>query len=295
MKNELVSVVTATYNMGNFIEETLDSILAQEYENIESIVVDDGSTDNTSEVLAKYRDDPRVKVIRQANAGQTVAKNHGIKSAQGEFIAFCDADDTWRKDKLSKQIPLFKKDLDIAVVYSHVNRVNEKGDSLNFHELKRHNGWITAPLLLDNFIPFVTTVVRSRVLEEFEGFDESLTMSIDYDLWLRISTKYKFEYVPEQLANYRIWPGQMSKRTGERLENFFKLLDRFFEKYPGLVNERDKKKAWAHTHVTRGMWHAANGKKSAAVADYLSATKLDFFDLRLWRAWAALAIGRKIQ
>ncbi len=295
MEKGLVSVITATYNMGSFIGETLESILAQKYSNLESIVVDDGSTDDTEKVLARFESDPRVTIIRQDNAGQTVAKNNGIRVARGEFVAFCDADDTWREDKLEKQVPIFSTDPNIGVVYSNLKRVDENGRPLLIPELKRHNGFITAELLLDNFIPFVTTVVRSQVIKEFKGFDESLTMSIDYDLWLRISTKYKFKFVPEQLANYRIWPGQMSKRTGERLDNFFTLMKRFFDTYPDCVDKKSWDKAWAHTHVTRGMWHAGEGRKTLALDDYSAAMKLDFFSFRLWRAIVALAIDRRVQ
>jgi len=112
-------VVTAAYNMGGYIKETLDSVLGQDYPHVESIVVDDGSTDDTARVLEEYAGDPRVRVVRQRNAGQTVAKNRGLAEARGEFIAFCDADDTWRRDKLSLQLPRFA-DPRVAVVYSDI-------------------------------------------------------------------------------------------------------------------------------------------------------------------------------
>jgi glycosyltransferase involved in cell wall biosynthesis len=281
IEKKLVSVVTATYNMASYIAETLDSILAQDYPNIESIIVDDGSTDNTLEVLQPYLQDPRVRVIRQHNAGQTVAKNRGIAEAKGAFVAFCDADDTWHQSKLTQQIPAFS-DPQVGVVFSDINCINDKGKAIVCSHMKRVGGHITARLMIDNFVPFPTSVVRTKVLDEMNGFDESLTMSIDYDLWLRISVNYRFAYIQEPLANYRIWEGQMSNKTGERLENFFKLLERFLAMYPKVVTQSEINKAWAHFLVTRGNWHSSEGRTREALSDYCQSMRLHFFDKRLW-------------
>jgi glycosyltransferase involved in cell wall biosynthesis len=288
----MVSVVTATYNMGGFIAETLDSILGQDYQSVESIVIDDGSTDNTMEILAPYVSSGRVRVVRQENSGQTVAKNRGIAESRGEFIAFCDADDTWRHDKLSKQVAAFDLNPEIAVVFCDVNYIDGSSDPVEHPIMKRVGGRITAELMVDNFIPFPTSIVRAKVLEEVNGFDENLSMSIDYDLWLRISVNYLMHYIPEPLANYRIWEGQMSKRTGERLENFFQLLERFLENNPDCVTPAEKDRAWAHTYVTRGLWHARKGRKMEALKDYRRAMGHRFFDPRLWLCVADLANKR---
>lgn len=289
VESGLVSVVTAAYNMGRYIEETLDSILTQDYPQIESIVVDDGSTDDTAEVLRRYANDPRVRVVRQANAGQTVAKNRGIAEARGEFIAFCDADDTWRRDKLKLQIPRFA-DPRVAVVYGDIECVDGAGRVLPYHDIRHFEGRITAQMLMDNFVAFPTAVVRSTVLRGLGGFDESLSMSIDYDLWLRISVDHEFAFVPERIANYRIWEGQMSKRTGERLDNFFRLLDRFLAGNPGVVSKRDIDRAYAHAFVTRGYWSAGEGRRADAWRDYRSALLRDPLTPRLWRCVAALGL-----
>ncbi len=288
----LVSIVTATYNMADYIAETLDSILAQDYPHLESIVIDDGSTDNTTEVLAPYVATGRVRVIKQENAGQTVAKNRGIAEARGEFIAFCDADDTWRPDKLTKQVAAFATDPNIGMVFSDINFMDGNGDPYDMPHMKRVGGKITAELLVDNFIPFPTSIVRARVLEEVNGFDEDLTMSIDYDLWLRISLNYLMHYIPEPLANYRIWEGQMSNKMGERLDNFFKLLERFLKDNPGCVTQEEIDAAWGHTLVTRGQWHSEEGRKAEALRDYGRAMQHKILDERLWRRIGSLILNR---
>jgi glycosyltransferase involved in cell wall biosynthesis len=285
----LVSVVTATYNMGHYIAETVDAVLSQSYPYVESIIIDDGSTDDTMRVLEKYAHDPRVHVVQQKNAGQTVAKNRGIAEARGEFIAFCDADDVWDPRKLSQQVPEFSRGDDVAVVFSEIDCIDGDGNPCAASRMRRYEGHVTAQLLIDNFIPFPSAVVRGDVLRAMEGFDESLSMSIDYDLWLRISTRYRFVYVPEVLAHYRIWPGQMSHRTGERLDNFFRLLDRFLADNPGAASLRDINRAYGHVHVTRGDWHASEGRVAQAWADYKVALLRDPVSLRAWKRLIRLA------
>jgi glycosyltransferase involved in cell wall biosynthesis len=284
-------VVTAAYNMGGYIAETLDSVLGQDYPQVESIVVDDGSTDDTANVLEGYVDNPRVTVVRQSNAGQTAAKNRGIREARGEFIAFCDADDTWRMDKLSRQLPRFA-DSAVAVVYSDIECVDGQGQALPYYDILHHEGRVTAPLLIDNFIPFPTVVVRAAVLRAAGGFDESLTMSIDYDLWLRISVNHLFAFVPERLANYRVWEGQMSKKTGERLDNFMRLLDRFLSNNPRAATRREIDRAYAHVYVTRGYWHAKEGRRAEAWRDYQAALRRDPLALRMWKRIVSLGLDR---
>jgi glycosyltransferase involved in cell wall biosynthesis len=288
----LVSVVTATYNMGRYIAQTLESVLGQDYPQVESIVVDDGSTDDTAAVLARFAGDPRLRVVRQANAGQTVAKNRGIAEARGEFIAFCDADDTWEPHKLSRQIPRFRADDRVAVVFSEIDNIDDQGRPLAGPRLSRFEGRVTAQLLIDNFIPFPSVVVRADALRAAGGFDESLTMSIDYDLWLRISTRFRFACVPEVLAHYRLWPGQMSHKTGERLDNFERLFERFLAAHPGVVTRREIDRARAHFLVTRGYWHAAEGRRHEARRDYRRAFLRDPLDRRLWLCVAAHVTGR---
>jgi len=279
----LVSVITATYNMGKYLPETIDAILAQDYPALDLVVVDDGSTDDTPEVLARYAGDDRVTVITQENQGQTVAKNRGITAARGEIVGFCDADDVWLPGKLSRQVPCFAANDRIGVVYGNMIYVDGEGEPLPIAGLQGHSGRITEQLLIDNFVAFPTVMVRKSILEEMGGFDESLTMSIDYDLWLRISVKYHFLHLDEPLANYRIWEGQMSHKTGERLDNFFRLLDRFLAENPRAASPAAVRRGYAHAHVTRGHWHGTEGRKGQALRDFGRAFAQRPHDARMWR------------
>ncbi|HPP08870.1 MAG TPA: glycosyltransferase family A protein, partial [bacterium] len=118
-----VSVIVPVYNAERFIGETLRSVLCQTYKDIEVIVVDDGSTDHSVEVIKKYND-PRIMLIRQQNRGVSAARNTGIKSSNGKFIALLDHDDLWLAEKIEKQMILFEKNPDVALVYSDISYID---------------------------------------------------------------------------------------------------------------------------------------------------------------------------
>lgn len=223
-----VSIVMAAYNAGAYIEQAIASIIAQTYSNFEILVINDGSTDNTDTVVEKFHSDSRVKYIRQANAGQTAAKNKGIKESQGTFIAFCDADDFWHPEKLAKQLLKFD-DERVGVVYSDIQSVNSSGEHIKTNEvLTGKEGNLLNDLLFYNFIPFGTAIIRSSCLAQNGGFNEQYRMGIDWDLWLRISVNWHFAFVPEKLYFYREWEGQMSRNYNGRYVGAQTILKNFY-------------------------------------------------------------------
>jgi glycosyltransferase involved in cell wall biosynthesis len=287
-----VSVVTATYNMGHYVVQAVESVLSQDYPDLEIIVVDDGSDDDTQDRLARFADDPRVTVLHQENRGQTVAKNRGLAAATGEYIGFCDADNMWRPGKLTRQVQVLKSDPTVGVVYGDIALIDEDGRPKPGPRTPRYGGRITAKLLVDNFVTFNTTLVPRRVIDAVGGFDEDLRMAIDYDLWLRISLDHEFVYLDEPLVDYRIWGGQMSHRTGERMDNFFRLLTKFLAANPHAVTAAEARRAWAHSYTTRGIWLARVGRKREAWADYWRAITKRPHDKRLWKAMLLTSAGK---
>ncbi len=287
----LVSVVTATYNMGRYVREAVDSVLAQDWPALEVIVVDDGSTDDTAAALAAYEGEPRVRVIRQANAGQTAAKNAGLRAARGAYVGFCDADNAWLPGKLARQVPLLEAAPAAAVAYGDIVLMDSDGRPLPAPPVRRHGGRITRHLLLENFVTFNTALVRRRVLEELGGFDASLRMAIDYDLWLRISTRWEFLYLPEPLARYRIWGGQMSHRTDERFANFLRLFERFLAAHPDCVTPAEARRAWAVNYAQRGRSLAERGRRREALADFWRAFRYRPQEPLVWKSVARLLVG----
>lgn len=282
----LVSVVVATYNMGHYLPQAVQSILAQSYPSVEVIIVDDGSTDDTQAVTQELARDARVRVHHQSNAGQASAKNKGIELSRGEFLAFLDADDAWMPDKLAKQMPLFQGRPAVGVVYSEYACMDGVGQPLPKPPTQLRRGRVSGELLIENFVSFPTAVVRRECLQKLGSFDLNYGMGIDYDLWLRISAHYEFDFVSDATVRYRIWAGQMSKNYRKRYESAIRIMQRFLDENPHAVPSRVVRTAWAHTYLGRGdsiLWHEKDMR--AARADYLRALQ---YRPDYWPAWRAM-------
>lgn len=285
--DDLVSVVIATYNMGHYLAQAVQSALSQSYRNVEVQIVDDGSTDDTPKVTRQWEADPRVQVHTQSNSGQASAKNTGVKLSRGRFVAFLDADDLWLPEKLSRQMELFRGRPEIGVVYSDYQCMDGDGRILSKGVTNMRRGWVSGALLIENFVCYSAGVVRRECLERNGCFDESLGMGIDYDLWLRLSAHYQFDFVPEPTVRYRIWPGQMSKNYRKRYQSAIRIMQSFLDNNPRIVNRSVVRNAWAHTYVGRGnttLWRESD--RPAAMRDYLRALRCVPW---YWPAWRSMA------
>ncbi|HMN42967.1 MAG TPA: glycosyltransferase [Povalibacter sp.] len=281
-----VSTVIATYNMAKFLSQAVESALNQTYRDVEVCIVDDGSTDNTAELFERWCGDPRIKLGTQKNAGQAVAKNHGARLGSGEYVAFLDADDFWTPDKLDKQLPLFALPR-VGVVYAGCQRVDETGQRLPRGDWNPHSGKVTGELLLENFVPYVTAVVRHEAFDKVGGFDESLGMGIDWDLWLRMSVEHEFAYVEDVLTMYRVWPGQMSNKYRQRLDAALHIMGRFLDRYPHSVRPDQMKQAWAESYVKRGdVLLTAERRRVPAIKEMMKALR---YKPAYWPAWRSIA------
>ncbi len=283
----LVSVVIAAYNMGRYLPQAIDSVLQQTYGNVEVLVIDDGSTDDTAAQAQAYVKPGKVRYIHQTNQGQAVAKNRGVREAAGEFVAFLDADDYWDLDKLALQMPLFEHAPAVGVVYSKFNFVDQDGKYIRESVEQLQRGRISGPLLISNFVGFGTTVVRKSCFEQLGYFDEVIGMGIDYDLWLRFSTMYEFDFVERPLLNYRVWEGQMSKNYRRRYLNGMAIMRNFLERFPGTVEATIVDEAWAHTYVGYGHCLRGNyGEIGNALRQYVRAL---YHRPAYGPAWVAIA------
>lgn len=292
--NGLVSVVIATYNMGHYLPQAVRSVLDQGYPHVEVRIVDDGSTDGTEQVTAELGRDPRVHVLRQANGGQTKAKNAGIARARGEYIAFLDADDEWLPGKLESQLPLFSQRPQLGVVYSDYRCMDDRGGELPKGPTAMHRGRVSGQLLIENFVCFPTAVVRRSCLERLGAFDERYAMGIDYELWLRLSSTYEFDYIEQPTVRYRIWGGQMSNNHRRRYESAIRIMQGFLQAHPGVVDEATVRTAWAHTYVGRGnaaLWR--EGQWRQAWADYAQALRHDPLYYPAWRSMLRSLVTRR--
>jgi len=208
-----VSVIIPTYNCARYLPEAIDSVLAQTYRDFEIIVVDDGSTDDTPDVLARYGE--AILVIRQPNQGRGAARNAGILAARGQYIAFLDADDLWLPRKLEKQMALFEERSEIGWVYSDYRYFGDTstGDDSFFgrHSLRPPpEGWILVKLLAGCITSTITVMARAACFRQVGLFDPSLVRAQDYDMWIRLACRSEVGCVDNVLALYRQHPGQDS-------------------------------------------------------------------------------------
>lgn len=260
-----VSVIIATYNMGQFVSRAIASVLAQQQVDLELIVVDDGSTDDTRQVLDDVRGEPRVRILEQENQGQPRAKNAGIRAARGNFIAFCDADDYWLPGKLALQLPLFASNPRAGVVYSTIRLLSEDGTLSTPQDHLLCRGEILETLFVRNVVPFGTAVVRRECLDQVGVFDESIPMGIDWDLWLRIAAAWEFDYVAEPTYVHRIWAGQMSWNWQGRYDCALLIMERFLARHPDKVSQSVVATAYADTYTSLAAAHLEHSGMSACL------------------------------
>ncbi|MCK5541956.1 MAG: glycosyltransferase family 2 protein [Desulfobacterales bacterium] len=184
-KNPLVSAIIPTFNRGWIICEAVESILNQNYLNIETIVIDDGSTDDTAKKLVPYLD--RITYIKQENKGVSAARNLGIKKSTGRFTAFLDSDDLWTKDKISIQVDFFQNNTEAMICQTEEVWIRN-GKKINpKHKHKKLSGMIFEPSLNLCLVSPSAVMIKKELFEIAGLFDENLPACEDYDLWLRIS------------------------------------------------------------------------------------------------------------
>lgn len=223
---EKVSVVIPVYNGEKYIQETLESVLGQSYPDVEVIVIDDGSTDGTLEILSGYGE--RLRVFQQKNSGAAAARNKGIQEASGKWVAFVDADDIWLPEKLQKQLAACGE-----FVWSHtasvfIGGVNHGKLGSDFSTV--HSGFVLKELVCGNFITTSTVLVDRKAILDAGGFDLGLRSIQDWDLWIRIASKHQLGYLREAVTKYRVHPASASRNTRKTLPNHLKVIDHAFRK-----------------------------------------------------------------
>ncbi len=212
----LVSVVLPTYNRAYILSKAIESVLAQTYTNWELIIVDDGSTDTTREIIAGFSN-PRIRYIKhEANKGLAAARNTGIRNARGKYIANLDSDDVWMPKKLEKEMRRFTPGID--VVYSGYDRTLPNGRTLHLpHHPKEGN--LKNDFLESNIIGMVMSTVRKEIFFKYGMFDESVQALQDWELWLRVAPHCQFVFVPEVLVTGSILQDSIASDHTKRLRS----------------------------------------------------------------------------
>jgi glycosyltransferase involved in cell wall biosynthesis len=225
-----VSINLCCYNSEKYLRETLDSIVNQTYKDWELVVINDGSTDSTEDIIYEYiKKGYPIIYHYQENKGLGYSRNEALKRSQGEFIAFIDHDDLWIPEKLEKQIPLFH-DLEVGLVFSNAIIFNEKGKSTAIYEHSNYStGRCFSELLANYFLNLQTVVIRKSVLSEItDWFNPIFNMVEEADLFLRIAYKWKIDMINIPLAKTRVHQSSLTVTRGYLIaEEYFVMLNDF--------------------------------------------------------------------
>ncbi len=295
-----VSVVIPTYNCAQYICQAVDSVWAQTYHDFELVVVDDGSTDNTRELLMQYG--KHLRYIYQENRGMTAARNTGIRNSSGEYIGFLDSDDIWLPNKLDRQVKLLDEAPEVGLVYCWHYYIDVEGNRCTFWNNTIGRSFESGSHLFEKLIEnnvisggASTPVIRRKCLEKSGMFDESIPYSGDWELWLRISMDYVIAVIPEPLACYRVldenhkYPEKFVKYSVDKglakgINKASKLLAE--RGYKGHRELKRRALVGVHLHCAE-MWQSL-GNWSSARSHLLKAVYLDWNILRNARTRASL-------
>lgn len=290
----LISIVTPTYNRADFILEAVQSVIDQSYPHWEMVIIDDGSKDDTQELLAPYIEkDNRLKYFYQENQGQSVARNRGIKESNGDYICFLDSDNKWLPEKLKVSVTAALESPDSDIIYGDNITIDIDGVEISRISMPKFSGKITSLLLKDNFISMNTTMTKRECFENLGGFNEKDRLAEDYELWLRMSTQYSFLYVPEYMGCYRVMEDQLSTDKEKRFWANERILINFRRDYPSAVTRSDWNHGFSFFYVRKALYELSEKNTLATIKISLRALCYDFFWLGPWRVLAKLCLFRR--
>lgn len=287
-----VSVIIPTYNRAKFLKRAINSVLNQTFKDFELIIVDDGSTDDTSEVIYNFGDS-RIKYIRyEKNKGAAVVRNTGIKNAKGDFIAFQDSDDEWLSQKLKKQMEIFENlPLDIGIVYTDklLIKDQEKIYGVSPH-IMPSDGIIYNQAL--NYgvmnIGIGTALIRKECFDRVGMFDEALPRFIDLEFFIRLSKHYRFYHINEPFINYYQTPFNITSNLKKLIEARKIILNKY------LTDIKKNKFIWFHHLYMIGALLCLSNEKDQGRKYFLKAFKIYPWSLKLFLTTFFSFLGNKV-
>ena len=270
-----VSVVIPTYNRAGMIVECLESVFSQKYTDYEVIVVDDGSTDNTEDILKSYLD--RITYIRHENKGNAAARNSGLAVARGELIAFLDSDDLWLADKLRRDVDYLDRHPDVDMVcangtffgspkFAGKKVVPDK----RAVPLARDGVTLKAIFTRSSLRPSAMTL-RRHIIEETKGFDPDFAACVDLDFAFRVLMKYKVVFIDEPFFKMRKHDDHVSGDSERRTLFNIKAIEKLLREYPEarkLIGEKNIKRRLAYRYYRLGKITQKKGRKQEALSAY---------------------------
>jgi len=279
-EKDLVSIIIPTYNRADLLGDALSSVFAQCYRDFEVIVVDDGSTDNTAEVLRPLAEQDLIRYIHQKNAGEAAARNKGLLEARGRYIAFLDSDDLFEPEKLKLQTEFLQNHPEVGLVHSGYIKFDNAGNNLGYRDASWFSGSIYPQILLYwTTLMAVDAVLIPRIVFEHVGlFNETLRTGPDLDMWRRIARRYPFAFINKSLARVRVHEGNISGNKMDAAEGFSKYLNTAFEDDPALPL-RFRQRAFSKMYSSMAYNLLGNENKQAMQAARMNAKHALGYDL----------------
>jgi glycosyltransferase involved in cell wall biosynthesis len=220
MQNPRVSVIMSVYNGEKYLREAIDSILNQTFKDFEFLIIDDGSTDSSAEIVHSYCD-PRIRVFKQENKGLTKSLNIGLKLANGEYIARQDADDISLPFRLEKQVEFLDKQTDVVLVSSNIEFMDDRGESLGKSDRATDSDLIAWYLLFYNQIGGHSQVMfRNQPVMKLGGYSEALRCTQDYELWVRLAKSHEIAILPDVLVRWRKHDDNISVKNRDEQKSY---------------------------------------------------------------------------
>lgn len=241
-------------------------------------------------MVAEYLDDPRIRYFHQENQGQSVARNLALEVASGDFVCFLDSDNYWPAEKLAQQIELFRHHPDCDVIYGDIIAIDENGREITRENMRRYSGHIAKHMIRDNCVSMNTAMARRSCFDRLGGISGKRRVADDYDLWLRFSAKYRFLYVPEFLAYYRVMDDQISSDKTRRLDSNWQIITDFRRDFPDAMSEQEFDAGFAFFHSRRARYLASQCARREALLEMLKAFRLQPLRPALWRSLVAVLL-----
>lgn len=287
-----ISIITPSYNQGQYIEETIRSVLLQDYPNLEYIIIDGGSTDSTLQVLKKY--DRFITWISEPDEGQTDAINKGLKKASGDIVAYLNSDDIYEPGTLKRIADVFFQHTAVSMIYGDIIHIDENSRILEHHKTGKVH--LEKYLMAGEcYLPQPSVFFRKNVMDTVGYFDKSLHLAMDYDYWLKILMKYKTCYVPETFSRARIYPSAKSSALDYRyFDELLAIYTRLFSNNPGL--EPLRKKVFGYVYFSGALTFFRRKYFSRAAINFKTALTYDpryLVHPYLWWELVRFIIGEK--
>lgn len=258
IKNPTVSVIIPTYNRAHLIDKAIKSVLKQTYQDFEIIVVDDGSTDNTGEIVKRFPDFRIHYICHANNMGVSEARNTGIRASRGDYIALLDSDDEFLPERLGRQVQLLEnKSSEVGVVCSWSYNIDEKGNYISKRCLPKKDGYIYEDLLSTNLISVPTVLRRKECFNRVGLFDDLLNTQQDWDMWIRIAKYYRFALIKIPLVKYRIHPNQISNNPEAKVITAKRIL----VKYANELEKRPRAHSKHYFYIGNRFCHMGKTKE----------------------------------